>query len=83
MMLPTYLKCRPNAYVQKKGERGENPYDEPVVWTRGAGGIMGSFSKLNLGDRMYVSIEENGKKWRSEDLTAPAQTQLRMHSLRD
>jgi hypothetical protein len=64
-------------YVQKKGERATNTY-ELASFEQGQGGIVVNLPKLNFGDKLYVDIEEQGKKWRSDDMIAPA-AHLKMH----
>jgi hypothetical protein len=59
------------AYLQRRGEREEKPYDW-VSWQTGAGGIIVTFSRLNLGDKVYVTLEEQGRKWKSDDYSTGA-----------
>ncbi|MEM7019223.1 MAG: hypothetical protein AAF512_18015 [Pseudomonadota bacterium] len=65
------------AYVQRKGDLAEKPYD--VALERGFGGMVVNFSKLRLGDRLYVVVKDDdiGKTWISEHMTVP-ETTLRM-----
>jgi hypothetical protein len=78
---PNIFKVLEKAYVEKKGENGAI-LDNSVKWHPGAGGIVVSFSKLNLGDTVHVEVEENGKKWRSDDWTmSSAQGELKMNPM--
>lgn len=70
-----------NAYVRKKGESVEKPYDLISV-ERGLGGIVVYFDKLGLGDKVYVIAEDSNKKWRSDDMITPA-AHLKMNPISD
>ncbi len=59
------------AYLQRRGDREEKPYDW-VSWQTGAGGIVVTFSKLSLGDKLHVTVEEQGRKWKSDDYSTGA-----------
>lgn len=60
-----------NAYVRKNDQKVDKPYDLRQV-ERGAGGICVEVSKLNVGDMLYVTVEEGDKRWRSDDLVTPS-----------
>lgn len=70
-----------NAYVHKKGESAEKPYDLVTV-ERGSGGIVVYFDKLGLGDKVYVIAEDSNNKWRSDDMITPA-AHLQMNRIND
>lgn len=70
-----------NAYVQKKGERDSRLY-ELARFDKGEGGIVVNLEKINFGDKLYVIIQEQNKKWRSDDMIAPA-AHLKMHPTSD
>ena len=57
-----------NAYVQKKNESQEQPRNDIITPFVGIGGIKVNFSKLTVGDKVRVEVEEGGKQWRSDDM---------------
>jgi hypothetical protein len=59
------------AYVQRRGDREEKLYDWASV-EKGAGGVVVTFSKLGLGDKLHVTVEEQGRKWKSDDYSTGA-----------
>jgi len=69
------------AYVQKKGERETKPY-ELARFDKGFGGIIVNFEKLSLGDKLHVVVEGQDRKWRSDEMVAPA-AYLRMYPIPD
>lgn len=70
-----------NAYVQKKGERETRLY-ELARFDKGQGGIVVNLEKLNFGDKLYVLVQEQNKKWRSDEMIAPA-ANLKMYPISD
>jgi len=78
---PLAATLKVNAYVRKKGEPVEKPYDQIKV-DRGFGGIVVQFDKLSLGDKLFVIAEDGSKKWRSDDMITPA-AYLKMQRIAD
>lgn len=68
-----------SAYVRKAGELSETPYDHIRV-DKGIGGIVVYFDKLGLGDKLYVVVEQGGRRWRSDDMVTPG-AYLRMQRI--
>ncbi len=68
-----------SAYVRKSGELSDTPYDHIRV-DKGMGGIVVYFDKLGLGDKLYVVVEQGGRRWRSDDMVTPG-AYLRMQRI--
>ncbi len=68
-----------SAYVRKAGEASDALYDHIRI-DKGIGGIVVYFDKLGLGDKLFVVVEQGGKKWRSDDMVMPG-AYLRMQRL--
>jgi hypothetical protein len=70
-----------SAYVRKQGERDVKLYNS-AIFDPGDGGILVHFNKLTLGDTLYVIVEQEGKKWRSENMVIPS-ARLNMKRITD
>ncbi len=57
-----------HAYVRKVGEAKPELHDDLVQFRHGVGGIKADFSRLAIGDMMYVVVSQGNRTWRSDDL---------------
>ena len=57
-----------HAFVQKVGEAKPELHDDLVQFRHGVGGIKADFSRLTIGDMMYVVVRQGNRTWRSDDL---------------
>ena len=67
-------------YIQHSGEMEEKLVKENVRFMRGAGGLVVNFTRLSVGDRLYVVVEDHGRRWRSDDMQLP-EAQLAMSAI--
>lgn len=64
------FRAKVTAYVCKKGEYKDKPY-ESIRVDNGYGGIVVYFDGLGLGDKLFVIVQEGNKKWKSYDMITP------------
>jgi hypothetical protein len=64
-------------YIQRAGDSTERRLTENVQLIRGVGGLVVTFSRLTVGDRLFVVVEDHGLRWRSDDMRLP-EAQLAM-----
>ena len=72
------FKTEVKAFVRRKGERNDKPY-ELVDVNIGYGGIAIEIQKLSFGDRVFIVVQHGNKAWRSTRMKMPA-GHLKMHS---
>src|SRR5262245_36987294 len=74
-MNPMHATVEP--YIQRAGDSTERRLTENVQLIRGVGGLVVTFSRLTVGDRLFVVVEDHGMRWRSDDMRLP-EAQLAM-----
>ena len=68
-----------NAFVQKQGAAAEQLQQPTLV--RGVGGIVVYLDRISEGDKIHLVAEDEGRRWRSNDMIAP-NTHLQMNQMR-
>src|SRR4051794_25004219 len=56
------------AFRQGRSDAKEIALTNGVQTIRGAGGVLLQFDELQMGDRVYVIVSDQGKQWRSDDM---------------
>lgn len=77
---PRPFNAKAYGYLRKKDETVASPYTWRKKPDKGAGGIVVYFDNLASGDKLYVIVEDDGKRWRSDDMVMP-KAQLKMNSM--
>lgn len=67
-----------NAFVKRQGQEGERLYTANLV--KGVGGIVVHLDRIVEGDKLHVLVEDEGQRWRSNDMIAP-NTHLQMNQI--
>lgn len=75
---PMHATVQP--YVQGRRDTTERLLTDNVQYIRGVGGLTVDFSSLTVGDRLFVVVEDHGKRWRSDDMRLP-EAQLAMSAI--
>jgi hypothetical protein len=68
-----------SAFVQKQSDEAERLY--PLNLVKGVGGIVVYLDRIVEGDKLHVVVEDEGRRWRSNDMIAP-NAHLQMNQIR-